>query len=425
MRGNDLIHDDYRWLLSDSAGRLMSELTSSAADALRLAARLRKGLPAQRVHLLLEQVELRRRGRAKFAQADRMFFTPLGLEQATDEWVAAYKSQRFSSGEGVIDLCCGVGGDLMALARRGPAIGVDLDPISALLARANAPAAETAVADVTKLKLPFSAWHLDPDRRASGRRATRAEFYRPGPQAIETLLAACPSGAMKLAPAAELPERWLEICESEWISRDGACRQLVAWFGKFAEQPGQRRATVVFGNAQPPRYHSLAGSPSVEPAVASRMGRYLAEPDAAVLAAGLVGSLAATEGLAVIAPGAVYLTGDAETSSPALTWFEITDELPFDLRKLKAFLRERRIGALEIKKRGVEADPERLRRQLQVPGDGRATLFLARRGKSVTALITRRQSGAPVQVTHNAGGGGQPHTASQCHRHDGRESRMG
>lgn len=391
MRGNDLFLDDYRWLLSRSAGHLLSELASSEADSLRLASRLRKCLPAHRVHLLLEQVELRRRGRAKFAQADRMFFTPQGLEQTTDEWVAAYKARRYTPGEPVIDLCCGLGGDLMAFAHRGRAIGVDVGPIAAFMARANVPSAETAVADVTKLNLPLPAWHLDPDRRASGRRTTRAEFYQPDLPAIERLLATSPTGAIKLAPAAEFPQRWLEMAECEWISRGGSCRQLVAWFGKLAARPGLRCATLVLENEQPPLCHTVAGMPSVEPAVAARLGRYLAEPDAAVLAADLVGGLAADEGLAAIAPGAVYLTGDAETSSPALTWFEVTDEVPFDVRRLKALLRQRRIGQLEIKKRGVDVDPERLRQQLQVAGDGRATLFLARRGKSITALLTRRR----------------------------------
>lgn len=395
MRGNDLLLDDYRWLLSDAAGLLLAELASSDSDALVQARRLRKDLPAQRVRLLLEQIELRRRGRAKFSHAERMFFTPLCLEQATDEWVAGYKAQRYAPGEPIIDLCSGIGGDLMALAHRGPTVGVDIGRIAAFMAQTNVPSAEMAVADVAKLRAPLPTWHLDPDRRASGRRATRAELYQPGLQIMDALIKYCTAGAIKLAPAAELPQHWLEAAECEWISRGGTCRQLVAWFGKLAVSPGLRRATVILGHDQPPRYHTLAGSPSVEPAVAARFGRYLAEPDAAVLAAGLVGSLAAAAGLAAIAPGAVYLTGDTETSSPALAWFEITDELPLDLRKLKALLRTRGIGQLEIKKRGVDIDPERLRQQLQVPGGEQATLFLVRRGKSVTALLTRRPPDMP------------------------------
>lgn len=397
MRGNKFSLNDYRWLLSDAADRLLTELGSAQRDAhegdvLRQASSLRKHVSADRAHLLLEQLELRRRGRIKFALADSMFFTPLGLEQATDEWVAGYKAQRYAPGEEVADLCCGIGGDLLTLARRGPVCGVDLGRVAALMARANAPSALVAVADVAMLRQPLPSWHIDPDRRSGGRRTTRAELYSPGPRTIETLLATSPTGAIKLAPAATFPMHWLETAECEWISRAGVCRQLVAWFGRLADNPGRRRATLVIGREQPPKYHTFIGAASEELAVAPRLGRYLAEPDAAVLAAGLVGSLAAATGLAAIAPGAVYLTGDTITSDPALTWFEITDETAFNIRGLKVLLRDRRIGDLEIKKRGVDVDPARLRQQLRTPGEERATLFLVRRGKTVTALLTRRQA---------------------------------
>ena len=41
-----------------------------------------------------------------------MFFTSVGLEQATDFVTATYKAQRFSIGGRYVDLCCGLGGDL-------------------------------------------------------------------------------------------------------------------------------------------------------------------------------------------------------------------------------------------------------------------------------------------------------------------------
>ena len=81
--------------------------------------RLRRDLWPERSHLVVEQVELRARGREKFSRADQMFFTRQGLEQATDEQLAAYKASRFVVGEAVVDLCCGIGGDLISLGRRG------------------------------------------------------------------------------------------------------------------------------------------------------------------------------------------------------------------------------------------------------------------------------------------------------------------
>src|SRR3954452_20295369 len=126
---------DYRWLVSSAA---KGWLASDSSDPVRLITRLRKELSAERAHLVAEQIELRRRGREKFALAEQMFFTRKGLEQATDDCIAAYKGTRFSVGAQVFDLCCGTGGDLVAFCRRGPAVGVDCDDVTVLFAQANA-----------------------------------------------------------------------------------------------------------------------------------------------------------------------------------------------------------------------------------------------------------------------------------------------
>jgi hypothetical protein len=130
--------DDYRWLITPEAALWIERaMAAGAKSTLQLVATLRHELSASRAHLVVEQAELRARGARKFAAAARMFFTTRSLEQATDEGLAAYKSSRFPQGAAVADLCCGVGGDLLALARRAPTTGVDRDPVLGLLAEAN------------------------------------------------------------------------------------------------------------------------------------------------------------------------------------------------------------------------------------------------------------------------------------------------
>lgn len=419
--------EDYRWLLGAEGRRWLEEAAAERGELVRLASRLRKELPAVRCALALEQLELRRRARQKFSAADAMFFTPTGLEQATDQWVAAYKAGRFPAGRPLADFCCGIGGDLAALAGRGPATGIDRSEIAVLLAEANlaalcGPAAAALsgakACDVGQATLEeVAAWHIDPDRRPHGRRTTRVELHEPGLPVIEGLLAGRRDGAIKLAPAAEPPPHWQREAELEWISRGGECRQLVVWFGELAQSAGLRRATIVkelsereprvqlsaSGGRQPPdepesgacvqgKVRTIVGRPMQEMPVAPRLGRFLAEPDAAVLAAELTGALAAERNLAVIAPGSVYLTGDEATPDFALQWFEISDVLPFDVKRLKALLRERGYGRLEIKKRGVPHDLEQLRRQLRVPGENFATLVITRLGSAVVAIVAQRIS---------------------------------
>jgi SAM-dependent methyltransferase len=395
--------DDYRWLVGSEALAWLEAAARPAASLAAHAAKLRAGLSPERTHLVLEQVELRQRAGAKFAAAETMFFTRRGLEQATDELVAAYKAARFPSTERVADLCCGVGGDLIALAARGGAIGVDRDPIMAVLAEANARAAynraggaahqrgEVRTCDAADIDVgEFAAWHIDPDRRPRGSRTTQVDLHEPGPELIDKLLARNPAAAIKLAPAAQMPAAWSERAELEWISRDGECRQLVAWFGDLATEGPQRRATVLRGRASPPR--SFVGVPERPLAVAVRIGRYLYEPDAAILAAGLEGALAAQHGLAAVTPGVAYWTADQEVGDPAVARFEVREVLPLRLKPLKALLRTRDIGRLEIKKRGVDVDPAKLRGQLELAGSESATLLLVRIGGRVMAILAARQA---------------------------------
>ncbi len=213
-------------------------------------------------------------------------------------------------------------------------------------------------------------------------------MHDPPAEAIDRLLARSPHGAVKLAPAAELPEAWSKAAELEWISFARECRQLIAWFGRLATAGGQRRQRSSTAPRGP--FARWSASAGIEPAIAARVGRFLFEPDPAVLAADLVGALAGELGLSAIAPGAVYLTADAPLRDPAVAAFEVLDVLPFDVKRLKKLLRAGGFGRLEVKKRGTEHDPATVARQLKVPGEHSATLLIARLGKPVVAIVARR-----------------------------------
>jgi hypothetical protein len=337
-----------------------------------------------------------------------MYFTPIGLEQSTDQWIAAYKANRFfeSSGTGgeLADLCCGIGGDLLAMAARGPASGVERDPVTAIFAEANLAVwssvhgrtnnsrVETADAAGFDLR-SFAGWHIDPDRRPEGRRTTRVTFHDPPAEVIEELLATAPNAAIKLAPAAEVPDNWSSRAELEWISRRRECRQLVAWFGGLAKTAGRHRATMLDADGHVKR--TVCGEPNLEVRIASQIGRYVFEPDPAVLAAKLEGSLAAEHQLSAAAAGVAYFTGDQPLADSALAGFEVLELLPLRLKVLKGWLVERGIGRIEIKKRGIDIDPNQLRRQLNLPGDHAAVLLITRTAGRAIVIAARRLVGVP------------------------------
>jgi hypothetical protein len=394
--------DDYRWLTSPAAEPWLKSVHDSQLPLTAQVAALRRELSPERTHLVLELTALRDRAQAKFTQADAMFFTARGLEQATDEIVAAYKARRFHGRAAIFDLCAGIGGDLLALATVGETTAFDRDPVMAILATANARACfdrrtteirysgpTCHARDVEQIDLAeCSAWHIDPDRRSTGRRTTRVDLHEPATGAIEQLLARNPHAAVKLAPAAQMPEDWPQRAELEWISRGRECRQLVAWFAELANDAGRRRATVLGDGTSPPR--SIVGSAELASPRIAAIGRYLFEPDAAVLAADLGSALAAEHALAGISTGIAYWTGDAAIVDSALSCFEVLEVLPFRVKPLASLLRARSIGQLEIKKRGVALDPAELRRQLRLKGDDSATLILAPIAKRVTAVLARR-----------------------------------
>lgn len=387
--------ESFRWLTSDAAAPYLDlasrELTPDSL--VRLTAKLRKTLTAEQVHLVLEQVDLRRRGRDKFAAADKMFFTPRALMQASDEVVAAYKAARFPAGKAAADLCCGIGGDLLALAEQGSCTGVDRDEVLAHLAQRNCEVTgrgggRGVVADAATFPIQdYAAWHIDPDRRPSGKRTTQVEHYEPPLEVLEDLLAKNPNAAIKLAPAAQVPENWEQAAELEWLQSRGECRQQVAWFSSLALRPGEKSATIVDALGGP---RTVQGRGEEPVPVAEKIGRFLFEPAAAVLAARLTQTLCTQHHLQAVSRQAMYLTGEHPLADPALSCFEVQEVLPFDERQLKAWLRQRGIGRLEIKKRGCDVEPEKLRKKLSGPGEESATLLICPLGGKVQALVTRR-----------------------------------
>ncbi|WP_405517528.1 THUMP-like domain-containing protein [Streptomyces canus] len=383
--------NDLAPLLTPEGRALLDEVRGTApADELAVATRLRREHPAGLVSAALGQARLRQRAAAKFgaADAERMFFTPNGVEQSTRASVAAYRAERLRAVgvTSVADLCCGIGGDAIALARAGiRVLAVDRDPLTAAAARANADALGLAglidvrEADVTEVDTAsYDAVFVDPGRRGGRGRIFDPEAYSPPLSwAVRAALKA-PHAALKVAPG--IPHEAVPAeAEAEWISDGGDVKEAVLWFGTA---PGAVRATLLPG----PR--TLLGRGLPDPEVRS-VGRYLYEPDGAVIRAHLVAEAAEELDGGLIDPTIAYVTADALHATPYATAYEITDRLPFNVKKLKALLREREVGILTVKKRGSAVEPEELRRKaLPKPqGPNSVTVFLTRVAGAPTMLV--------------------------------------
>ena len=395
--------------LVDPAGwALLAQLPPyDAAQALALGSALRDtGLDADLVAAALTQSRLRARAVTKFGDlAQDMLFTPEGLEQATRLTVAARHAHRFRTAGAthVADLGCGIGADSLALAGMGMRVlAVERDPATAMVASVNLrqlPEARVVTADAFAVDLEGvdGVW-ADPARRTtSGRRLHELADYSPAVDQLLDLRARIPRLGLKLGPG--LAHRDIPgDAHAQWLSVAGDVVEADLWFGDLAPEGAGRSALVVDATGNGVTLTG-AGDPSapVEQADAGPLGSYLYEPDGAVIRAGLVARIAGDLGGHLVDPTIAYVTTATPTTTPFATGFRVVDSMPFSLKRLKSYLRERGVGVLEIKKRGSALDPARLRTQLALRGSASATIVLTRIAGAPRVLVVERL-GAGTQV---------------------------
>ena len=371
-------------LLSEEGRALLAELPDDPLDPgqeLRLGTRLRERHPAELVAAALAQRELRARAAAKFSRAGRMWFTRAGLEQASAEPLARHRAGRYAGHRRVADLCCGIGGDLCALAPGRDALAVDLDPVHLRMARENAAvhgaAVAAAQADVRDLRPPRSlAVFLDPARRAGGRRLPAGQSRPPLAWCLElaTRVAAVGVKAAPGLPIGLVPPGW----ELELLADRRELKEAVLWSPSLATSG--RRATVF------PGPHTLTARPG--PPVPSRPpGAWLLDPSPAVTRAGLVEELARDLDAWKLDRRIAFLSADRPMATPFGRLLRVDAALPWNARRLRQVLRERGVGSVEIRKRGSAVDVADLTARLRLRGDGRATVVLTRVADRPFALV--------------------------------------
>ena len=370
-----------RWLQSEKGRRWLAPLSAAPpndAELLPTLTRLRRELSPAQAAAVVETARLRQRAARKFpAAAARMFFTRTSLQQASAADVATHTAKRFIPFRQVLDLGCGLGGDSLALACAGvQTIAVDHDPLALALVAANARALgyprRIAVlrADVRHPAWRAPAAWADPGRRTDGRRLFDPEQLRPP---LSALLAQRRSYAgnlgVKLMPGlahdAIPPD-----AEAEWISLNGELKEAVLWFGELLREP-VRRATIL-----PAGVDLIATDARAD---VRTPGRYLYEPDPAVIRAGAVADLALSLGLWQIDPTIAYLAADDLIPTPFARSWRVLEHHPFELKALNRRLRALQGRVVAVKKRGSPVDPEAFRRRL----------YRHPRGRPLIVVLTR------------------------------------
>ncbi len=387
----DEAESEYAVLTTATGRDLLARVSAIARPLPKDLVRMRAFAPVALVEAAFRLVEGRRRAAAKFSRASEMWFEPVAVQQATPEAVACHKAARFA-GSDAVDLCCGIGGDAVALANAAARV-VAVDRDRGMVRRAlwnavldgNSGRLLGVVSRAEAFPIPPSALvHIDPDRRATGGSRSKSILgYAPGLEFLRSLPSLCRGGAIKLGPASDFEGHFGDPSyEIEVISLGGECKEATAWFGPLASC--RRRATVLPDGASwtdrdgggPPRFSELSA--------------VVFDPDPALIRSGLLDGFASAHGLARFAIGIDLLTGPAPIASPFLSPILVDDVLPLDMKTLRRVVADRHLGPLEIKTRGVELRPEAVRVALRPEGPNPATIVLVGGKGRACAIVGRR-----------------------------------
>ncbi|MBE3073891.1 MAG: class I SAM-dependent methyltransferase [Actinobacteria bacterium] len=397
------------WGLLQSLPPYDESAALSLGEGLRLA-----GFDADLVAAALTQSRLRAKGHEKFGEfADGMLFTADGLEQATRLEIAARHAQRFRAAgmRQVFDLGCGIGADAMAIAGLDLNVtAVDADEVTATLAGVNLrhwPGASSSVGTVEETQLPAGegarhtgAW-LDPARRTPGdtdargrtRRVFRLDAISPSWSTVQSIARSLPATGAKLSPS--FPHRAIPAgAEAQWTSLGGEVLECAIWWGPLVSCVG--RSALVIGSQgrswtvrEADAGTGIGGGAAPVASSLGQIGAWLYEPDRAVIRAGLTGALTSAVDGFELDSGVGYVTSERCVDVGYARRFAVTESMPLNVKALRAWLRDRDVGRVTIKKRGVALDADALRHQLRLSGSVEMTLVLTRVKNQQVCLVVR------------------------------------
>ncbi|MEY8565055.1 class I SAM-dependent methyltransferase [Corynebacteriaceae bacterium 7-707] len=386
--------EEVHWLTENPGAVAEAEqLELTASSRLRDTAVLRERY-GERARALGELVTARRAAvRGGKVPADWLVCGE-SAQQATPAVVAAERAAFLAdvlgagtAGDGpvVADVTCSVGTELLHLSRRfGTVLGGDLDPARLAMARHNmlvsgVPSRRVGLVRADAVVPAFAAGRVDVVVADPARRTSRGRIRDPRDllPPLPDLVAAHAGSALavKCAPGIDYSD-WAG--QVDVVSVDGGVKEACLYSPDLARH--DRRAVVLRDGA---RYVLTSDAPESEEV--GELGRYILDPDGAVVRAGLVRQYAAALGWWRLDPHIAYLSGDsldavvAGRSAPGQRIFEVLDRVP--LKKLRPALTALGCGRLEVLVRGVDVDPDVLRRRMK--------LTKGRGGRELTVVVTR------------------------------------
>lgn len=326
-------------------------------------------------------------------EAQRWFTDSDAAQQATPAAVAQFRAAELArmGMRQVADVTCSIGTEVVACTAAGlNAVGSDLDTSRLRMARANGAPVFRADATQPALSADVDVVIADPARRnSSGRVSALADLQPPLPPLAQVYGEVGIPLAVKCAPGIDFD------AVADWGGRidvasvDGEVKEACVYSKDFGDSGQLLRRAVVIRDGQVTVWHSDMDHESDDDAAAALAGRFIIDPDGAIVRAGLVRHYAAAHGLWQLDPRIAYLTGDEIPAGQR--GFEILERVP--LKQLKSVLKARGVSSLEILVRGVDIDPDQLRKKLKLSKSKSsaepASVVITREGTSAVAYVCR------------------------------------
>jgi hypothetical protein len=406
------IVDDF--LLSPAGCSLINSVAKFAVgkmDPNSALGKLRKECDPETARRAWDMALLRQRAGAKFGgDSSLMYFTREALEMASGLGPASYHARCISETgcRHVIDLCSGIGGDAVAFAKAGLSVTmVDSNPQHILYALANVRAhgcaehVEAVCGDAGSQELldnlaekhPHAAVWFDPARRTlTSKRTVRPEDYMPSLSLLARLRALnFKSIGVKLAPAIDHDVAAEYGAELEFLSHEGECKEALLWLG-CADRDRPHTSAVLLKRGTTYRLEDIAYSPigDAAPVTAPDEGKFLYEPDPAVIRSHLVRRLAQILSARLIDPQIAYLLGGQPVLTPYAECYPIIEHFEYSRRALQGVVDRHNIGRLIVKKRGVPIEPEDVIRQVKFRSGDELIVVITRKGDTRIAYLCHK-----------------------------------
>lgn len=360
-----------------------------------------KGMNEDEIEEILNIVHLQIKGKLKFPRAKLMKFSREGLAQASSKYLAEYRTWKIRDKLGEVtnclDVCCGIGGDSIAMATRWKVVAVENDKDTIDMAKHNIRVynlernIDFVEGDINELienktfidKVRNTDYiFFDPSRRSEEGRTVKIEEYRPPLSLVGKLQLISPNICVKISPGTDL-NRIKYDCDIEVVSYKGEVKEVMLWFGNLKEKSdvNQIMATKL------PEKNTLIKSKSKLDILQSSPKTYLYEPDPAFIKAHLIEDLAKEYGLNLINKKIAYLTGNEKIKTPLLNRYLVKGVVNLDFKEINTMLFELNIGRVDFKARGVKIDLRNIHKKIHGKGKNAGLVIFTKITEKNQAII--------------------------------------